>query len=302
MIKANCPSCGATVNFQSTYSILAVCEHCNSTLVRHDIHIEDIGKMATLQVDASPIQPGTRGEFRGVSFSVVGRIQLQFDRGIWNEWHLMFGDGRSGWLGEAQGTYAVSFLENVDGPLPTFEELRSEKAISIRKQTFYVENVENARCIAGQGELPFKVAGGYDAPVADLLGENGAFATIDYSEERPLVFIGEYGEFDNLRLSNLRVFDSWTNKTTAKVKAFQCVQCGGSIPQRAFLQTISVSCPGCGTVIDVSNVNLKVISTFASKIKVTPEIPLGTRGTFDDGEFEVIGFLRRFITVEGVDY
>jgi hypothetical protein len=302
MLKANCPSCGASISFQSTYSILAVCEHCNSTIVRHDLNVEDIGKMATLQVDASPIQIGTRGEYRGVSFSVVGRIQLRFDRGLWNEWHLMFGDGRSGWLGEAQGTYAVSFLEEVNAPLPGFEELKSRKKVVLQKRDFHVENVERARCIGGQGELPFRVAGGYDAPVADLVGEDGAFATIDYSEEHPLVFIGEYVEFDDLRLTNLREFDSWTNKAKPKVKSFQCVQCGSPIPQRAFPQTLSVICPSCGCVIDVSNENLKAISTFVSKVKVTPLIPLGTRGMFKDGEFEVIGFLRRFITVEGVDY
>ena len=110
MVKVNCPSCGASVAFQSSVSILAVCEHCNSTLVRHDINVEDVGKMATLQIDGSPLQPGVLGEYKGVGFSVVGRIQLRYDRGIWNEWHLMFSDGRSGWLGEAGGTYAVSFL------------------------------------------------------------------------------------------------------------------------------------------------------------------------------------------------
>jgi hypothetical protein len=39
-----------------------------------------------------------------------------------------------------------------------------------------------------------------------------------------------------------------------------------------------------------------------SKTKVEPAIPLGTRGSFPDGKFEVIGFMRRVITVEGVGY
>jgi len=73
-----------------------------------------------------------------------------------------------------------------------------------------VQNLESARCIAGEGELPFRVGAGYDAPVADLIGEKNAFATIDYSEEQPLVFIGEYMEFDDLHFSNLRQFDGWT--------------------------------------------------------------------------------------------
>src|SRR5262245_26589083 len=302
MIDVNCPSCGARVAFQSKFSILAVCEHCKSTLVRHDINVEDIGKMAALQVDGSPLQLGVRGEYKGVSFSVIGRIQLRYERGIWNEWHLMFNDGRSGWLGEAQGTYAISFLTKTDAPIPAFAKLKAGEKVQIRSQIFWVQNVESARCIAGQGELPFRVAGGYDAPVADLLGDQSSFVTVDYSEEQPLVFMGEYVEFDDLRLSNLRVFDGWSSEASRKVKAFQCVRCGGAVTQRGLMQTTSVVCPSCGAIIDVSDANMKVLSTFAAKTKLTPAIPLGARGAFPDGEFELIGFLRRFIKVEGVSY
>jgi len=227
---------------------------------------------------------------------------LKFDRGIWNEWHLMFSDGRSGWLGEAGGTYAVSFLRTTDVRLPEFDSLKAGKKVEIRDQTFQVQNVESARCIAGAGELPFRVAGGYEAPVADLLGDQASFATIDYSEDPPLVFIGEYVEFDSLHLSNLREFESWSNKASPKVRAFQCVQCGGAVTQRGLLQTTSVVCPSCGAIIDVSDENLKVLSKFEAKTKVRPAIPLGTRGAFPDGEFELIGFLQRYVTVEGVDY
>ena len=57
------------------------------------------------------------------------------------------------------------------------------------------------------------------------------------------------------------------------------------------MQTTSVVCPSCGTVIDVSNDNLTVLSKYAEKTKVKPDIPIGSRGTFPDGTFEVIGFL-----------
>ena len=302
MVKIACPSCGAAVTFQSTFSILAVCEHCNSTLVRHDINVQDIGKMATLQADGSPLQLGTRGEYQGVSFSVVGRIQMQFDQGIWNEWHLTFNDGRSGWLGEAQGTYAVSFLKETDSALPRFESLKVGNKVELRGKTYRVQNVESARCIAGQGELPFQVHSGYDAPVADFLGEKNSFATIDYSEDQPLVFVGEYVDFDDFHFTNLREFDGWSNAVSAKAKALQCRQCGGAVTQRALLQTTSVVCPSCGAIIDTSDESLRILSTFVAKARITPHIPLGARGTFRDGEFEVIGFLQRYITVEGLEY
>jgi hypothetical protein len=208
MPKVSCPSCGAPVDFKSGASIVAICEYCRSTLVRHDINIEDVGKMAELKLDGSPLQLGVQGRYRGQSFGIIGRIQLRFDQGIWNEWHLMFDDGRNGWIGEAQGTYAVSFLTKASD-VPPFDQLKPGKKVQLKGQWFEVQNLESARCIAGEGELPFKVGAGYDAPVADLLGEKNSFATLDYSEEAPLVFIGEYMEFDDLHFSNLRQFDGW---------------------------------------------------------------------------------------------
>ena len=88
-----------------------------------------------------------------------------------------------------------------------------------------------------------------------------------------------------------------------KAKTFACLSCGSPIRLRGLLQTTSVVCSGCGTVIDVSdNENMRIISAFVSRIKVQPAIPLGARGTFHDGVFEVIGFMQRVIVVEGVEY
>jgi len=87
-----------------------------------------------------------------------------------------------------------------------------------------------------------------------------------------------------------------------KIKSFACLQCGMPVTLRGMLQTSSVVCAGCGTVIDVTDENMQIIGAFLSKIKVEPAIPLGTRGQLPDGTFEVIGFMRRVIEVEGVGY
>ena len=211
MIPVTCPSCGATVEFKSSVSILAVCEYCRSTLIRHDLRIEDIGKMAQLKLDGSPIQLGVEGVYDRVHFGVIGRIQLQYERGVWNEWHLLFDDGKSGWLGEAQGIYMVTFLVPVRGTLPAFNKLDPGKQIHIENRPYEVTNVDRARCIAGEGELPVVVGAGYEAPVADAQAEDGTAVSLDYSDdaEKPLVFSGRYVDFDDLKLQGLRQFDGW---------------------------------------------------------------------------------------------
>jgi hypothetical protein len=209
MQKCNCPSCGAPVIFQSAASILAVCEYCASTLIRHDLDLEDLGKMAALLVDGSPLQLRAEGQYRRAHFSVVGRIQLRYEKGIWNEWHLLFDDLRSGWLGESGGIYTVSFLTAVKEVIPRFKDLNAGSRVILNDQPYEVTQLQKTFCVAGEGELPFAVGPGYEAPEADLAGPENMLATLDYSEEIPLVFLGEYVEFEQLHLSGLREFDGW---------------------------------------------------------------------------------------------
>jgi len=205
----SCPTCGGPNRFDSPVSVLAVCAYCRATILRRDLDVEALGTMALLQTDGSVFQLGVQGWYASVHFTIVGRIQLRYARGLWNEWHLLFDDQRSGWLGEAQGSLAVSFLRSVSTPVPAFDALAAGQTVTLDGAAFRVADVERGTCVAGEGELPFVVGGGYDAPVVDLIGPGTTFATLDFSETPPLVFAGHYVEFDDLRLSGLRQVDGW---------------------------------------------------------------------------------------------
>jgi hypothetical protein len=43
----------------------------------------------------------------------------------------------------------------------------------------------------------------------DLRTGDARFATIDYSDDPPLLFLGEALEFDDLKLKNVREFEGW---------------------------------------------------------------------------------------------
>jgi hypothetical protein len=211
---ARCPSCGAPVAFRSATSIYVVCEFCRSTLLRSGEDLQNLGRMAELLEDRSPIQIGSTGTFRKHPFTVIGRIQLQYEAGIWNEWHILFDDGRTAWLAEAAGEWLVSAQVAVSDPLPAFAALVPEMPVILDGRTFTVSNLVTARCISGQGELPFKVAAGYDVHSADLRGNN-RFLTIDYSETPPLVFVGQAVAFADLQLANLKEPDDQARRRCA---------------------------------------------------------------------------------------
>ncbi|MBI3096592.1 MAG: DUF4178 domain-containing protein [Rhodocyclales bacterium] len=300
--SANCPSCGAPVVFKSSASFHGVCEFCRSTLVRHGGDLESLGRMADLLEDASPLRLGSEGQHRGVHFAVVGRIQLRYEAGIWNEWYLLFDDQRGGWLSDAGGEYLISFLTPPAAPLPEFAALMPNDELKLAGRDFVVTDIEEAMCISGEGELPFAFGAGYPAQLVDLRATDasGAFASIDYSEMPPLVFVGETLPFASFHFANLRG-EQAAAKPAGAVKALQCPACGGAIAIHD-KAVQSVACPSCLTVLDAANDSLAILQKAAAATRIAPLISLGSVGRFLGRDWTVIGFQQRVITAEGVDY
>lgn len=209
MIKTgSCPSCGAPVEYRWSSSVQTVCEYCRSILVRTDVNLEKVGQVADLPANASPIQIGTEGVYANRAFAVAGRIIYEYSQGNWNEWHLVFDDGTSGWLSDAQLAYDVSFRE--DGlQLPPAAGLKPGVLLQFGKLQFEVTTVTHARYAGVQGELPFQYWDKTEVPFVDIRAHDGHFGTLDYSEDTPLLFLGEAVEFDALKLRNLRSFEGW---------------------------------------------------------------------------------------------
>ena len=293
---ANCPSCGAQVNFRAAASIVAVCEYCRSTLLRKGADIENLGKMAELAEDTSLVRLGTEGRYQGVHFAVVGRIQLRYGQGIWNEWHLLYDSQRSGWLGEGYGRTFMTSLRAVKEPIPPFADLKVGATVKLDGKNFTVAGLETARCVAGEGELPFEVGAGYDVQVADLYG-GAYFATIDYSETPPFVFMGEQVDPASLKLTHTREAAG----IAVAAEAIKCTGCGSPLSvHKGFTET--VACGSCGSVLDATDRNYKVIQKVATATGLYQLVPLGSKGSFHGAEYEVIGFMTRKINVEGTTY
>jgi len=206
---ANCPNCGAPIKFLWSSAVQTTCEFCRSILVRHDVDLIRLGEFADRPPDSSPIQISSEGIYAGKSFVVVGRILYEYDQGGWNEWHVVFNDGSSGWLSDAQLEYDVSFLSQPPSELPRAGSLVCGNAFQWNNAQYQVTSITRAHYKGVEGELPFVYWDKEDVIFADLRTIDGHFATIDYSEPKPLLFMGEAVEFDTLKLKNLREFEGW---------------------------------------------------------------------------------------------
>lgn len=205
----NCPNCGAPVRFRWSGAVQTTCEFCRSILVRTDIDLKKVGQVADVPRDSSPIQLGTEGQYETKAFVVVGRIIYEYELGGWNEWHIIYNDGHSGWLADAQLEYDLSFWTQPPTPLPPAGQIERGASFQWGQHRYEVTSVTRAHYKGVEGELPFEYWHKQDIIFADLRTTSGDFATIDYSENPPLLFMGRAVEFDDLHFRNLREFEGW---------------------------------------------------------------------------------------------
>ncbi|OYW22745.1 MAG: hypothetical protein B7Z55_04275, partial [Planctomycetales bacterium 12-60-4] len=191
---AKCPACGGRVEFRLSTSLVAVCEYCNSAVARTDRGVESHGKIADLAETSSPLGLGTQGKWNEKTLRLVGRIQYRHAAGgVWDEWYLALADGKWGWLAEAQGKFYLTFHRAVsaDSTIPAYGDLSPGDSLKLGNWgEFTVNEVGVATFHAAEGELPFDPLAAAEHRTADLSGPNGAFATFDYRDGGPEVYLG----------------------------------------------------------------------------------------------------------------
>lgn len=137
-------------------------------------------------------------------FSVVGRIQLRYHQGLWNEWYLLFENQRSGWLGEMLGNYVVTFIVQPLEPLPPLRRTAGRSPYNAPGPRLSGHNIENARCIAGEGGLPVRVG-----PVTKrrwwICRPAAGYSRYTGLQREPAAgFYRRAAHFDDLKLTQLR--------------------------------------------------------------------------------------------------
>jgi len=89
----------------------------------------------------------------------------------------------------------------------------------------------------------------------------------------------------------------------AQVRSLKCPTCGAQLAVRSFENAVTVVCRSCHSILDAKDPNLRVLQQFKAAVdEAHPLIPLGARGKLRGTDYMVIGFQRRTITVENVDY
>lgn len=205
----SCPNCGASIRFLWAQAVQTTCMYCKAILVRRDLDLETVGLQANYPETMSPIQIGTEGKWRGKTFVVVGRLAYAWARGRWNEWYCRLNDGNAAWLSDAQLEYAMTVEIAPDNELPNPNAVYVGQTFVWDNHAYDVATVTHASYLGTEGELPFTSYSRETSLFVDLQNDSGELATVDFSDTTPVLYVGEYCDFDSLAFKQLREFDGW---------------------------------------------------------------------------------------------
>ena len=275
-------------------------------VMRKDLNLEALGKVAECQPDGSPIEVGTAGQFEGKTFQVVGRIQLTYGEGFWNEWSLLFSDGNDGWLGEALGQYFVSFEQPDPSTLGSFRALTLGAVFDYGGELWAVTDRKKVKVSAFEGELPSLIRETGLYSTVDLRNSSGEGLTVDFSGTTPTLYRGRWLTFAELGLSGLkRPEDPSIAVPLSEVRSVKCGSCGAPHEMTAPGRSQVLVCQYCDAAMDAQNPELKVLDQLmarASELAKSARIPIGTTAQLPDGEYRVIGMMENSTKSYGQTY
>jgi hypothetical protein len=297
-----CPSCGASLTFEVGSSRSAVCRFCKTLVVRRGQDFDAVGKVSDLVPTGAKVNLGARGVYFGERFTVAGRVQLEWDQGVWDEWYVAFGDERWGWLAEAGGHYYLTFAR-AGVPIPAQGSLVPGQAIEIERLGRYVvTDLKRARVVGAMGELPDEIEMGATTYTADLESQDHAFATIDYGldGDEPVLFAGHEVGLASLELQGGLPPEATDTAAAQDDEAITCGNCGAPITLVVPGQTVRLVCGSCNALISAKKAG-KVIKVLDRHLE-EPPIALGAKGKLRGAEVVVAGWMRRGCFVDQIHY
>ncbi|MCV2355287.1 DUF4178 domain-containing protein [Paucibacter sp. B2R-40] len=294
--SAACPNCGAQVEFASAASASAVCSFCRSSLLRDGEALRKIGISAELLADYSPLQLGAGGRFAGEAFSVLGRLQLGYSGDSWNEWHVLFDSGKSGWLSEDNGQFVLSFDATLSEAPPQSHELVLGDLLVLAGQSWRVAALTQVKVLAAQGELPRPPELQTAHWLAELRNDKNEVGTLDFFQTGAVQWsLGRPVRFEELAMYGLR---EDKQEAAFKARSFECPSCGAALTPKLAISK-AIVCGQCQAVVDISQGLSADLGHYAQENGGRePQIPLGAIGqlAFDGSSqrpWQVLGYQER---------
>lgn len=296
----DCPSCGAANVVTNPGVLMKVCDYCKTAMywdkdsaLRAGIKSQDLPPSSRFKI-------GAAGKLKDQSFTVLGRLRYAHENGTWDEWFVETGDGKILWLTEDEGELFLEKPLQLTSEVPPHADLRPGMQIQLNDKVGVVEEVGEARCIGGEGQIPFIVEIGETYPYADGASPDGNFSfglEYDTRTGQPSAFIGTI-----LKTKEVKSRKEDREAPEARVgEIIRCPSCGKPYEGPKAKTTEMVVCAACGSGLQLDEAETRVVGKNQGR---TPgfTFKVGDSLTLEGVRWEIMGRLYYVEVDEGIEY
>lgn len=183
----NCPQCGDALARQFRHAKLIVCQSCDSTIFLEDDAVRLAGKQSALTPMMSLLKLNVPFEYQHQTYVPIGHVRYRYDRGYWDEWWVIGGDGKGIWVSVDEGDFAF------ETEIKLKEDIKYPSLILGRKiGSWIVTELDRAYCEGYEGELPEVIEAGESFDYAHLSGPKGALMTLEFPPSGLVAYKGKW--------------------------------------------------------------------------------------------------------------
>jgi Domain of unknown function (DUF4178) len=279
---------------------MRVCDFCKTSMYWDKESALRAGSKSMELPPSSRFKVGASGKIEGKTFAILGRLVYAHEKGSWSEWFIEMQDGSIKWLSEDEGELFLEEPLALKIPVPKYEELELGMHILLNDKQGVVEELGEARCIGGEGQIPFVVEIGEIYPYADGAGIDGSFSfglEYDTEGEKPSAFIGKILSVKDSKASERAGFGP-EGKTG---EAIRCPSCGKPYEGPRVESTEMVVCESCGSTLELDEAEARAVGKNQGP-RPHFTFSVGTPITLEGVKYEVMGRLYYVERDEGLEY
>lgn len=298
--KFQCPSCGAGNVVTNPGILMKICDFCKTAIYWDKESALRAGRKSMDLPGSSRFRVGATGKLGDETFRILGRLSYAHEKGTWNEWFIEMHDRSIRWLAEDEGELFLEQSVNLTSPVPSYKELEPGMQVVLADEVGVIEEIGEARCLGGEGEIPFEVEIGETYPYADGTAADGSFIFgLEYDTESgiPRAFRGKA-----LSLAESQAEPRADQDAVARTaEVIRCASCGKPYEGRRVETTEMVVCDSCGAALQLDEAETRVVGRNPGR-KPHFTFEVGTRITLEKITYEVMGRLYYVEVEEGIQY
>jgi hypothetical protein len=284
-----CPSCGAGNVVTNPGILMKVCDYCKSAIYWDKESALRAGKKSMDLPESPRFQVGSTGKLHKRSFKVLGRLHYAHEKGAWDEWFIEMADGEILWLAEDEGELFLEKPLKLTAPVAPYDDLTPGMQITLQGKPCIIEELGQARCAGGEGQIPFVVEIGETYPYADGAAADGSFIFgLEYDTKSgiPTAFIGQA-----LSMKESAAAPGTHEVPVARTaEAIRCTSCGKPYEGQRVETTKMVVCEACGAALKLDEAEIKVVGKNKGR-EPRFTFKVGTPITLENTRYEVMGRL-----------